>query len=247
MICKSCGAEYEDKLLVCPYCGSENENRAREEQLDYIEEVKEKIEEVRSQAPVKAAKRASDMVVKIVGAMIGVFLVVALAVWAYSTFSANGALKKQTKQIEKLEAFYQAQEFEKMSEFIEKEKLRGATFYKYIDIADLYDRVPYIMEEMDFCLDKVQRYELEANDVVWELMDGLYQLKHIYDYEQEGFIYGNEDAAAAIREIYIEKMTKVFLLTEEEIDHCLPEYVNEREENIEIAQIAAKRMNEEYR
>ena len=139
MVCGSCGSEYEDSLLVCPYCGSENEKRAREEQQEYIEEIKEKIEEVRQQAPREAAKRASHKVVQIAIGVVAAFVVVALGVWLYSGVQARMALQRQMKILDTLEGYYQAQQFEEMSEYIEKNDIRGISFYKYTDVADLYE------------------------------------------------------------------------------------------------------------
>lgn len=247
MICKNCNGEFKETLLVCPYCGAENERRAREEQLEYIEDVQDKIEDLKKEAPKEAARKASNRVVKITAVVVAVFFLLLILVWIVSRFMADTALERQNKHLEILEGYYQNSEYDKISDYMNKNDLYGISYYKYDEIAMLYDRMEYDLEDIQRSMEQITQYEFETRDVVWEMMDGLDALKKIYDMEQDGFRYGNEDAAREIEEQYIKAMTEILLLTEEEIEAAVPEYVDEEEANMELAAVVAARMNEKYR
>ena len=50
MICENCGAEYDEHLLLCPYCGTENDRAAQLEHQKELHDLNEKTEKL-LQAP----------------------------------------------------------------------------------------------------------------------------------------------------------------------------------------------------
>ena len=102
MICENCGAEYDEHLLLCPYCGTENDRAAQLEHQKEMHDLNEKTEKLR-QAPERAARKGSQIVTKMaVAAVIGV-LVVSAVIWVVTRIQAGNALGQQEKQLAQLE------------------------------------------------------------------------------------------------------------------------------------------------
>ena len=72
MVCDSCGAEFEENLAKCPYCGSMNVKGAEREYMEKLEDVQEDMEELED-APLD---ELSDTVKKQGRFLAKVFLVV---------------------------------------------------------------------------------------------------------------------------------------------------------------------------
>lgn len=247
MICESCGGKYDDHLMLCPYCGSENMACAVEEQQDYIENYEEKKKNL-DKVPGEIAKKASRHVVRIAAVLTVVFLAVLGIVWAVSRISADRALEKQQKQIQKLEEYYQSGDYHGMSEYLEESGAYGVSYRKYDQMSEIYDRFELIRGTMESCRETMDIYvrdqdtERALHLVIWDLSDCFSQLKQIRGIEEEGFPYGNEDGMREVESRYREILESRYLLNEEEIEEGISRYEDSQTDYTDMAEDALQRM-----
>lgn len=248
MICESCGGEYDDHLMLCPYCGSENLACAAEEQQDYIETYKKKKKEL-DRVPGEMAEKASRHVVRIAAVLAAVFLAAVGIVWAVSRSSASRALEKQQEQIRRLEEYYQSGDYRGMSEYLEEAGGRGISFEKYDQMSEIcggYEQVQESIEsyreEIAACL-QGQDLERAVNLVGWDLSDCFCQLRRIRGIEEEGFPYGNEDGMREMEARYVEILKSRYCLSDVEIEEGISRYKDSQTDYSDMAGAAVQRMS----
>ena len=149
MICENCGAEYDEHLLLCPYCGTENDRAAQLEHQKEMHDLNEKTEKLR-QAPERAARKGSQIVTKMaVAAVIGV-LVVSAVIWVVTRIQAGNALGQQEKQLAQLEEYYEAGDYEQMEQYLDSlEYGYSSTFAKYRNAVDWNQLMEYQLDMME--------------------------------------------------------------------------------------------------
>lgn len=252
MVCNSCGSEYDEKLLQCPYCGSENEVLARKKQREYIATYEKKINELGS-VPKEMAKSAANKVVKIVTVLVALFLVMAGIVWLITRQQASKALDKQQRQLAKLEEYYQAGNYAEIGGYLDEIEGYGSSYEKYRQIEQVYYRYEDIQESVKSDIEMLEQYglsmaeeDLAANYVVWELEECFRQLQRIRKIEEEDFPYGNDEGICDIREKYIEILKTKLFLTAEEIEEGTVRYVDSDTDYMDLAKLSAKRLVGEF-
>lgn len=79
--CRSCGAEFDDSLAACPYCGAENEKGAEKEYMDKLDDIHDDMSELSDDGIEQAAattKKTGKIIA--IAAIVTVLLVVDIAV-----------------------------------------------------------------------------------------------------------------------------------------------------------------------
>lgn len=245
MICKNCGGEYGNDLLTCPYCNAENLAEARKQQKEYVERYNRKTKEVRQQ-PVKEARMAVNLVVKIAVAGGAMFLFLLILGFVVSRFSAASTLASQEKHLAKLEAYYQDGDYEGMDQYLSKVKGRhSASYEKYDRIAELHQRMKLDVEILKSDYEYGAQIDLNRQNVAENLEDVFSRLQQIRLMEEEGFVYGEEEGALYFREAYREALKTYMLLTDEEILTAEEAYGQPDTDYEELAGTALKRIAEE--
>lgn len=123
IICNSCGAEFEDTLPKCPYCGSLNYKGAEAEYLGKLEGMREdmqQLEKVPERELKVKIKKKQKFVVKVL-----ILLVVLAAAFAAVMFAARYTKPRDAKadyQWQKenfpvLDRLYQEKDFEGLTQF----------------------------------------------------------------------------------------------------------------------------------
>lgn len=248
MICKNCGGTYEETQELCPYCGAENEKRARMVQREYVEQKRDLVDEVQSTVAKKKAKRISNYVAGICFLAVVVFLVYAAGTWAISKKQSEQALEQQMKKINALESYYQNEEFDQMAEYIRENRIYGVSYGKYTEIADLYTAYKRNKPDLEMCRERLYIYgKVEPEEIVWDMICALNEMHQIDEMRKKDFVYGNEEEAMEIWDLYMTKMKEIFLFTEEEIEEVLSGFEMDKDKNMKTAELAAGRMNETYR
>lgn len=247
MICKNCGSEYIDGLLQCPYCGTEDTKEAAEQQKEYIEEYKDKIDglkDIPEQVARKGKSKATNAIIAVVVLTVFVCIVVAIV----SSLLGANELEHQEKHLAKLEELYQEKDFDELESYYEKVNIRGGDFTKYERVLDLYERLYYIdslkltYENVRDCSEKVEEMEsLQKN--LSDVFDVLYEINEI---EEEGFPYDEEEGILYLKEIYIDALKEYALLTDEEIEEGILIYEDDEKVYSELGEIVLKRLNERF-
>ncbi len=249
MICKNCGAEFDTKDLLCPYCNTENFDEAKRQQEDYIKAYKEK-----SKALGKEAKQMSEKIVKkatkslfymLLGLLGGLALIL-LVIFAFSKITKGDMLAQQEKEIQKLEDYYQNAEYEKMCEYLEKIDKRGGSFEKYHRIEELHQGLDWRVDSLanNYYAMLNNGWMVEAPSIEMDIRMMLEPLATISEMEKYDFPYGEEVGALYYREQYMNAMKTYLLLTEEEINSAVAEYQRGNEDYLELAEISLQRLEE---
>ena len=218
MICENCGAEYDDHLLLCPYCGTENDRAAQMEHQKEMQDLNEKTEKLR-QAPERAARRGSQIVTKIaVIAVIGV-LVTAAVIWAVTRIRAENALSQQEKQLAKLEEYYEAGDFEQMEQYLDSlEYGYSSTFAKYRNAVD-WNR---LMKDQLEMLESDAEYAKQGGVIgVSELEFGMdWTFETLYDISEQAkrhYPHGEQEVGEDVTKQLTDALKEHYQLTDEEI------------------------------
>ena len=83
MICKNCSAKISDEVLLCPYCGTENQKVAQKEQQEYIDGYKHKKRKLKK-VPEKVVRKTTKGLVYGAGITLGIIILALIVVVAFS-------------------------------------------------------------------------------------------------------------------------------------------------------------------
>ncbi len=227
MICKNCGAEIDDTLLLCPYCNTENETVAAEEHRDEVNFILDQAEELKTR-PERIAKKVDHKLGRMARYGVVGFLVLLLAVFVISRIIGDPSIKKMEKKIAKLESFYATGDYAGMCECLDgMEDAYGEQYKKYRSVQKAYRWMDDM--ESDYKLIKEYR-EDNADESVIESRVFLVGLwlgngrKVLYEVEQAEaaeFRYGESEAMLYFREEVYRLMKEYAAITEEEVERYM--------------------------
>ena len=115
MICKDCGAEYEDTLIGCPFCGAENVEESYRRQASYVNSLKKKS---------AFMEKLPEWIVRCLGKVmkhtailaVGIFLVVLLLAFVGTKIYSSTEIWRMERNVAKLEKIYQSGDYEQLKE-----------------------------------------------------------------------------------------------------------------------------------
>ena len=226
MICKSCSAEYDDNVLVCPYCGSENKEAARELKEDILENYDreaEQIEKMAEQYPEKTARKWTKTIVCVAAVVLALGIVLGIIAIVAGKISVNVGYKSSQKHLERLEALYMAGDYAGIEEYLDQKDLYDVTYEKYTEIERVYTYDTYIKSDMQFVEDilsgEMTDDDKEEHVRIWcesILKDASLAIEMSRKYSEDMQFLGNEDV---LKDFYKETVSRLteFGFTEEEI------------------------------
>lgn len=202
MICDSCGAGYKLSEHYCPYCQSENPVMAeiRKEQIlkGYDVEAERMKDKVWAENLQKWTKRIGVVVMAI--AIVAVVLAIGAAV--IGPVMAEGEAAIVRGHVEKLEKYYQAQEWEAMQEYLWDECSGSRSYEKYEQVADAYMELAYFRRELAQMLElrntEAGSYYDNLEDELLDTTKGIfthaiYGMQDTRKGKNDRVILGNED------------------------------------------------------
>lgn len=245
MICKNCGAEYDDNMLQCPFCNAENTEEAYRRQRDYVDGYKRKAHFL---------SRLPEWIVGITGnamkhiaiiAMVLFLIVVLLAFIGTKIYSAT-AVWRMDRAVAKMERYYQAGEYEKLKEYYyNTDYIGGAAYEKYDRTVHVYARMDWLMYELEK-LDSDYVAYVTVEEVEDALDDVMGSLHDIEEMEEAGFIYDEEKAMLEFKEQILDAVEIYVPMTEEEFQTAYDRYNPEEDTDYaEEAEIIVERLGEE--
>lgn len=243
MICDNCGAEISESDLLCPYCGAENEKLAQKQQEDVLEEYQQKTKDLQHM-PKKVINKTSKYILIGAAALIILFLIGLLISWLISGHVAENSLDKQSEQLDKLEAYYDEGNYTEMYKYLDKIHEYGVTYEKYRRIGMLYDNMQWRIEAIEEKQEFIRDLDLEVSDVATTMGYVLEPMVEIKTWAEDGFRYGEEEAALDALEQYKTALRKYMLLTDEEINNAVAQY-QQTGNCDEYAQISISRIKNE--
>lgn len=146
MICQSCGAEYENTSLRCPYCHSENETAAERLKQEILKSYDTEAESLKETVPKTAVRRWTRYLVMALGIMLALGVIGAAGAVIAGRVSAGLQYSKGQGHIEKLEAFCESKDLKALSDYIRENSLYGRSYEKYWQLAKVYESFAYMEE-----------------------------------------------------------------------------------------------------
>ena len=251
MICKNCGAKISKDELLCPYCGTENSEVAQREQQDYIKAYKKKKRMLKN-VPEKVVKKTTKWLMYCAMGMFGIVILILIVVFAFSKLTNGDVMARQEMELAKLEEYYVAADYEKMSGYLERldsTGSRGGRYEKYWRIARLYDSMDWHLESLQSNAEYIKTIDLDAINVESDLERCIAVLYGIYKMRELEFPYGEKDGALYVESQYISALKEYALLNDEEIESAVLRFEFDGQDNdyMELAEISIQRMEEQFR
>lgn len=108
--CRSCGAEFEDSLASCPYCGAVNEKGAEKEYMDKLDDIHEHLSDL-SDDGIEQAADTTKKTGKIITVAVIIAVIAVIVIGIFGMIS-KAARKKDIRQ----KAIWQSQNYKTFDE-----------------------------------------------------------------------------------------------------------------------------------
>ena len=226
MKCANCGADLAPDTLICPFCGSENTEEAREQHEEELQEIYDKIGDdraVENEVVHKANRSAGKLALLIICGI----AVICLAVYVISGLRARNAYRDQHGALNVMEQYYQDGDYEAAAAYYEAHELSGPTYGKYEHTKDaLYwlnyarkymkngeDFLKWIPEDADY-----QEWEESLVDnITFELDSAFWGLYKIQKMREDGYVYHEQAVVEYAENLVIADLKQYYALTDQEI------------------------------
>lgn len=219
MICKSCGGEYRDEDLHCPFCNSENPKAAYNLEKEIMQGYEEEAEDIRQNLPTRVVKKGTRVYIKALLILLGAAVLIAVFVSINSRRGADKEYEEQKKTKEILEAMFQAGNIKEMSEYIDDNHIYKSYYQKYMEIDSVYHKMEIFYSWVDCYVDFSKNREpdhelvLDSRKMVIECAQGV--LLTSREYCEDTKVLGNEDVIRSMEEEVIQKMEQLGFTKEE--------------------------------
>lgn len=199
--CSGCGAMYDADYSYCPYCGRMNDPAAEREYMEHLEELRQDVEElsvIPGQEAAKVAKSQGKKVLVIVIVTLCVIGLIAGVVFLRESMTLGQDDPKASylwrqENIPKLDAYYEAGEYEEIMTLYQQAREEGHDFYswEHADFAMTYhscQSVCQAIQEREESFDPAEMSDYEYEDLFYQEVQILWQVKraNYLDEEEKG-------------------------------------------------------------
>lgn len=251
MRCTSCGYEYPDNQLKCPFCGTENTAYARAQQQEVLDALQEESKHIQTTLP-KELCRTTDRKVLKTGALVlaGILFLLLLTLIGSFLYRISQE-QKESKNLKKLETQLAEQDFAGLAKTLDKIDNSYASVYeKYEEVASVYEDLSYGQESLKDYYDFTSSGHLTSDQLSeslsWALSSFLNAYWNSEQALQDSLILENEDSLELLQSEIVEILTDTLLLTEEEIAETQPQNTSwlSSEDVLFLAQLSHERMTQ---
>ncbi len=226
MKCVNCGAKLAPDTLICPFCGSENTEEAREQHEEELQEIYDKIGDDRAveNEVVHKANRSAGKIALF--AICGIAFI-CLAVYMISGLRARNAYRDQHGALNVMEQYYQAGDYEAAADYYETHELSGPTYGKYEHTKDALHWLEYArkyMKDGDYFLqwipedaDYQEWEESIVDNITFELDSAFFGLYKIQKMREDGYVYHEQAVVEYAENLVISDLKQYYALTDQEI------------------------------
>lgn len=170
--CKSCGAEFEEDLPKCPYCGTLNYKGAEQEYLNKLENIREGMEDLQ-EVPEDEVKKEIKQRGKFIGKVILIIgiLIIGLALLLYWINRSPERDRKEDylwmqENFPIMDELYEDENYEELMKFyLDKMEAQNAVWeWNHADFCNLYLNIMEINEilNMEEQGEEITRYDYET-------------------------------------------------------------------------------------
>lgn len=211
MICRYCGAAYEEDSIKCPYCHSENSDAAKKQKQEILSSYDREAEDIKRQAesfPQRTAEKWTAYLLWGLGALAILAFLAVIAAICIGRLSVKGSYESEKKHLAALEALYQAEDYGAIHTYIREESLWSSAYDKYSQVSSVYDRYVYFekgiayLEELAAFQDVSAQEKKEmlrgwSEDVIAE---AFWILSAVKVYTEDAVFLGNEEELGSFYE-----------------------------------------------
>lgn len=198
MICKNCGAELQEDVRSCPFCGADNFEQSLKEHQDTVNDSNRRAYFWKS-LPDRMAKISGKAVIIGLVLFFAVAAIVAVVGAGMKRADAKRQYQREMQTIEELETLYQEGDYDAVAEkYLESTDRYGAKFAKYSETELLnycYHCAKDSMEQ-DIALAKRQQSE----EFLYSQVSWFELLRYCVTYEKEGYRYDEEEMVSYYRQ-----------------------------------------------
>ncbi|MDD6194685.1 MAG: hypothetical protein PUB19_07285 [Lachnospiraceae bacterium] len=198
MICKNCGAEFQDNARNCPFCGADNFEQSLKEHQDTLNDSNRKAHFWNS-LPERLARKGQRAIVLGLIIFLAVAAIVAVVGVSVSKVNAKREYEKQMQAVEELETLYQDKDYEGVARrYRELELGYQSKFEKYQETTILDG---YYHSAKDTMEQDIQNAKLQQADIyLYNQLNWFDLLEQCTVYEKEGYLYDEEEMVSFYRE-----------------------------------------------
>lgn len=246
MRCKNCGGIISDTVIICPFCGWENEILAGRQQEREITRITEKTRDF-SEKPKNAARQASFMMYRVIAAVLILFVLATVTVYCGNqlrSLQSKDEYRHQQEALRELEALYVAGDFEAIDKMLRSNSdYSSATYSKYSTMSRLYSEISWYEGYSESSSNHIASYPEDAGDLdsVFQTLFGL--LGECEQMKDKGYVYGEEELVADISLRTKVVLQKYYLLTDAEILQGIDISKDETPDYSGLREISASRLS----
>jgi len=186
--CKNCGAEFDDNLSACPYCGEMNLRGSEKEYMDKLEEVRQDLDKLADDSEEEVGRNIKNISRVIITSAI-VFIVIALGIVALGYYldnksmETNGTPKErlawQNQYYPVLDELYEKGDFDAIMEFRDEHyNDTGYSYYEWAKYDILYAyEMGYLLENEYDHIDPNNEYDV--SNAIYQVLSYQYRLDNV--------------------------------------------------------------------
>lgn len=215
MLCPNCGAKLTGREPQCPYCGWEDPKQAEAGQRAALGGIARKTAEL-LHLPERVCRAILRWMLIVIGAALGVYLLILAGTGIVTGYRQSHSYGNQQKNLEKLEAYYEAGDYEAMLEYLENiPDSYSATYGKYTAIGGVRRDLDLAEEWLDLLLETPELSN--ARDLTAPLANMGRASAKLKELKDRGYVYGEKAEAEALEQEIRDYLTGCLAMTPEEI------------------------------
>lgn len=219
MICSSCGAEYEDEQLKCPFCNAENEVEAFIRHVDKVNNYKKEEARLWRLPGMARAKTGRILLLLLICFLLGILLASVIGIQIAKQRDKK-EYEKNEKALSVLEELYLDGDYDGIESYMNENRSYSSLLRKYNEIALVNSRYR-ATGEIDFIINEA----IQMDSYEGSFASGIKNLYDIVvicdDYMTDDYDYGNEEAMNYYKEQAMLFLKEKFFFTDEEIQKIL--------------------------
>lgn len=221
IICNNCGAEYEDDLDRCPYCGGDNFGKSVQVHEDTIHDLEREKKQWEAM-PKKVAGKGMSFTAKLGILAILIVIIICAVTFVHSFVERKVNYQQEQKYLTKLESLYQSGDYEGIYQYMKKIDDSFRSYYdKYRNVSDMQRHIDYLQEDDEDML----RWMVENDkpDALTNMNNLVVVLNDCQEAEDAYYKYEEQEAVAYYRQYCYDYLQEYYDISEDELNACIEE------------------------
>lgn len=177
MNCKNCGAQFDEKTGICPYCGGEDKAAAGEKHKKRIKQIISKRKEIQN-IPNAIPRRVSKGLWKVLAVVAIIFVIAVVIIGISSAGREKDQYEKEQAEKNQLETLLVQKKYDELTEYLDG--LESTYYYgKYTEVGTLYSDYISMKNSIENYRDDVDKGVMESRFLVEQACDIIKKIARI--------------------------------------------------------------------